>query len=183
MPMYHQVGSVPPKRHIQFRAPDGELYVEEGLGLEGFSGNESILYHRWSPCRVKKIHPQQPIVIEEWQPTQWAHRHLRLNEFPEGGDPIRGRQPLMFNDDVSIWYVRPTEEQKYYYRNGQGDEIVFVHEGEGTLRTTFGKIEYRPGDYLVIPRGTTYQLVANEGSAQRHLVFETPSHFSIPKEF
>ena len=183
MPMYHSLGEVPVKRHIQFRAPDGELYVEEVLGLEGFSGNESILYHRHSPCRVKKIHKQQPITMEEWVPDEWAHRHLRLNDWPEGGDPVQGRRPLMFNDDVACWYVRPTEQMDYYYRNGEGDELIFVHEGEGVLRTTFGKLPYRAGDYLVIPRGTTYQFAPAAGSAQRHWVFETPSHFEIPKEF
>ncbi len=183
MPMYHQLGELPAKRHTQFRQPDGNLYVEEVLGLEGFSGNESILYHRWSPCRVKHVGDMQPIELEEWRPKQWAHRHLRLNEFPEGGDPVRARQTLMFNGDVQMAYVRPTEPMQYFYRNGQADEIVFVHEGEGVLRTVFGPIRYFPGDYLVIPRGTTYQLVADEGSAQRHLIFETPSHFEIPKEF
>src|SRR3954471_25009098 len=118
MPMYHQLGEVPAKRHTQFRAPDGQLYVEEVFGLEGFSGNESILYHRHSPCRVAKVHPQQRYTIEEWQPDEWAHQHLRLKDFPEGGDPVRGRVPVMFNDDVVMSYVRPTEAQNYFYRNG-----------------------------------------------------------------
>jgi homogentisate 1,2-dioxygenase len=182
--MFQQRGAVPPKRHTQFRAPDGELYVEEVLGLEGFSGNESILYHRWSPCRVTHIHPQEKIVLEEWEPAEWAHRHLRLNEFPEAGDPVRGRQVLMFNNDVTMSYVRPTERMDYFYRNGQADELIYIHEGQGVLRTTFGPLEYRPGDYLVIPRGTTYQFdPRGEASSERHLIFETPSHFEIPKEY
>jgi homogentisate 1,2-dioxygenase len=181
--MYHALGELPPKRHTQFRAPDGELYTEEVLGLEGFSGNESILYHRTSPCRVSHVHPHERYEIEEWVPDEWAHRHLRLNQFPAGGDPILARQPLMFNDDVVMSYVRPTEPMRWFFRNGQADELVFIHEGTGTLHTQFGPIEYRSGDYLVIPRGTTYWLDADEDSEQRHLVFETPSHFEIPKEF
>ena len=210
MPMYQKCGEVPPKRHTQFRRPDGTLYTEEVLGLEGFSGNESILYHHRSPCRVKKIHNHVAFKLEEWCPDQYAHRHLRLHEFPEGGDAVRGRQPIMYNGDVVMSYVRPTDAMDYFYRNGQADELIFIHEGKGTLRTTFGRIDYRPGDYLVIPRGTTYQfefsdevgspvggvLQGEAGAAagsgngktrseapQRHLVFETPSHFEIPKEF
>lgn len=183
MPMYHKLGEVPHKRHTQFRRPDGKLLTEEVLGVEGFSGNESILYHHQSPCRVQKVHPLEAIPLEEWVPEEHAHRHLKLNEFPEGGDPVRGRQPMMFNNDVIMSYVRPTESMDYYYRNGQGDELIYIHEGEGVLRTIYGRLPYRPGDYLTIPRGTTYQFVATEGSAQRHLIFETPGHFAIPKHF
>ncbi len=183
MPMYHSLGEFPQKRHVQFRAPDGELFTEEVLGLEGFSGNESILYHRHSPCRVSKVHPIERFTIEEWQPDEWAHRHLRLKDFPEGGDPVRGRQPMMFNADVVVSYVRPTEQQSYYFRNGQADEVIFIHEGEGVLRTNFGKLPYRSGDYIVVPRSTTYQFVPADGSKQRHLIFETPGRISIPKEF
>ena len=183
MPMYHALGELPPKRHIQFRAPDGQLYTEEVFGLEGFDGNESILYHRHSPCRISRAFPHERVVLEEWLPEEHAHRHFKLKDFPVGGDPVRSRQPLMFNNDVIIWYVRPTDAMQSYYRNGQGDEIIFVHEGEGTLRTMFGPLRYRAGDYVVIPRGTIYQVVADEGSAQRHWIYETPGHFTIPKEY
>jgi homogentisate 1,2-dioxygenase len=184
MPMYHALGEMPRKRHTQFRAPDGKLYVEEVFGLEGFDGPESILYHRRSPARIKHARPFEPRPIVEWQPPEWAHRHLRFAEFPAQGDPVRGRQPFMYNNDIVMWYVRPTEDQPFYYRNGMGDEIIFVHEGTGVLRTMFGPIEYREGDYLVIPRGTIYRFELAEGSApQRHLVLETPGHFSIPKDF
>lgn len=183
MPMYHALGDMPAKRHTAFRAPDGTLYTEEVFGLEGFSGNESILYHRHSPCRIEQARPFEPRPITDWRPDEWAHRHLRFKDFPQQGDPIRGRQPFLYNHDIVMWYVRPTEPQPFFYRNGQGDEIIFVHEGEGVLRTMFGPLPYRAGDYLVIPRGTIYRVDAAAGSEQRHLVLETPGHFSIPKEF
>lgn len=183
MPMYHVLGEVPDKRHIQMRAPDGELYVEEVFGLEGFSGNESILYHRHSPCRISKAFPHEPVAIEEWIPPEHVHRHLRLAEFPAGGDPVRGRQALMFNGDVTCWYVRPTERMEQFYRNGQGDELIFIHEGGGMLRSMFGSLEYREGDYLVIPRGTIYQFEPAGSEPERHLIFETPGHIEIPREF
>ncbi|MCW2961697.1 MAG: homogentisate 1,2-dioxygenase [Thermoleophilia bacterium] len=184
MPMYHVMGEVPRKRHTQFRAPDGKLYVEEVFGLEGFDGPESILYHRRSPARISHARPFEPRPIQEWVPNEWAHRHLRFADFPVGGDPVRGRQPFMFNNDITMWYVRPDSQQEFFYRNGMGDEIVFIHEGEGTLRTMFGSIPYGPGDYLVIPRGTIYQFEMTPSSEpQRHLVLETPGHFSIPKDY
>lgn len=189
MPMYHALGELPPKRHIQFRAPDGELYVEEVFGLEGFEGAESILYHRTSPCRIVEAKPFRHTPIEEWQPEEWVHRHLRLQSVPGEGDAISGRRPFLFNNDVIMWHCRPVEEQQAFYRNGQGDEIVFVQEGSGVLRTIFGSLPYREGDYLVIPRGVLHRFEfevgekACGGPTQRHLVLETPGHFSIPKEF
>jgi homogentisate 1,2-dioxygenase len=195
MPMYQSRGEVPAKRHTQFRRPDGRLFVEEVFGLEGFSGNESILYHHNSPCRVKRIHPMEPIGRHPWMPEDHAHRHLRLADFPEGGDPVRDRQTLMYNADISMHYVRPDASMDYFYRNGHADELIFIHEGSGVLRTMFGPIAYRPGDYLLIPRGTIYQFelgsndrfgshaVEGPAQSQRHFVMEAPSHFEIPKEF
>jgi homogentisate 1,2-dioxygenase len=97
------------------------------------------------------------------------------------GDPISGRRLLMWNADVEISLCRPDEPQEFFYRNGEGDEVVFVHEGSGTLETIYGDLPYRPGDYVVIPRGTTYRFAA-EGP-QRHLVFESPGLIEIPRRY
>ena len=180
MPMYQQLGRLPRKRHIQFRE-NGTLLTEEVMGLEGFSGNESILYHLQSPCRVKEVGDFEPIEREEWVPDGHAHRHFRTYDVPAGGDPISGRQLLMWNDDVEIELARPTEAMEFFYRNGEGDEVVFVHEGTGTLETIFGDLPYKEGDYIVIPRGTTYRF-APEGE-QRHLVFVSPGLIEIPRRY
>ena len=142
MPMYQQLGRLPRKRHIQFRE-NGTLLTEEVMGLEGFSGNESILYHLHSPCRVKEVGDFEPIEREEWVPDGHAHRHFRTYDIPAGGDPISSRQLLMWNDDVEIALARPTEAMDFFYRNGEGDEVVFVHEGSGTLETIFGTCRTR----------------------------------------
>ncbi len=86
MPSYVSRGRLPRKRHIQFRE-NGTLLTEEVMGLEGFSGNESILYHLQSPCRVQEVAAFEPIVREEWVPDGHAHRHLRTHEVEPGGDP------------------------------------------------------------------------------------------------
>src|SRR4051794_8313148 len=149
MPTYQRLGRVPRKRHIQFRE-NGTLLTEEGMGLEGFSGNESILYHLHSPCRGKEIGSFGPIERKEGAPGPHTPRHFRTMGINSGGDRIAGRRLLMWNDDVEISLCRPTEAMDYHYRNGEGDEIVFVHEGKGTLETIFGDLPYREGDYVVI---------------------------------
>ncbi len=180
MPFYVRLGDVPRKRHIQHRE-NGTLMTEEVMGLEGFSGNESILYHVTSPCRVKELGPFEPIVRDEWVPDAHAHRHFTTWNVPEGGDAITGRKLLMWNADVEISLCRPNAEMDGFYRNGEGDEVIFVHEGSGTLETIFGDVPYKPGDYLVVPRGTTYRFAAD--GPQRHLVFESPGLIEIPRRY
>src|SRR5213596_1294146 len=133
MPFYVRLGDVPRKRHIQHRE-NGTLLTEEVMGLEGFSGNESILYHVTSPCRVKELGSFEPIVRDEWVPPAHAHRHFTTSGIPEGG--------------VEISLCRPSEPMDGFYRNGEGDEVIFVHEGAGTVETIFGDVTYRPGDYI-----------------------------------
>ena len=124
----------------------------------------------------------EPIVREEWVPEQHAHRHLKTYDATEpAGDEISGRRTLMWNNDVEISLCRPAESMDYFFRNGEGDEVIFVHEGCGTLETIFGDVPYCDGDYVVIPRGTTYRF-RPEGT-QRHLVFETPGLIEIPRRY
>ena len=151
------------------------------MGLEGFSGNESILYHLRSPVRVRELGDFEPIERDEWVPDAHAHRHFRTYGIEEEGDPISGRKLLMWNDDVEISLARPNEGMDFFYRNGEGDEVIFVHEGSGTLETIFGDVPYREGDYVVVPRGTTYRFAAE--APQRHLVFESPGLIEIPRRY
>ena len=137
MPFYQRLGDVPRKRHIQFR-DNGTLLTEEVMGLEGFTGNESILYHLQSPCRVMEVGDFEPIEREEWVPDAHAHRMMHTKDVEPGGDEVTGRRLLMWNADVEISLCRPTEQMDYFFRNGEGDEVIFVHEGSGTLETIFG---------------------------------------------
>ena len=181
MPFYQRLGDVPRKRHIQFR-DNGTLLTEEVMGMEGFTGMESILYHLQSPCRVKELGPFEPIERDEWVPDAHAHRHFKTADVPAGGDPITGRRLLMWNNDVEISLCRPSERMDGFFRNGEGDECIFVHEGSGTLETIFGDLPYKDGDYVVIPRGTTYRFVP-ETDEQRYLVFESPGLIEIPRRY
>ena len=127
MPTYQVRGDVPRKRHIQFR-DNGSLLTEEVMGLEGFTGNESILYHLTSPCRIKELGEFEAIKREEWVPDAHAHRHFKTIGIEPEGDEVSGRKLLMWNNDVEISLVRPSESMDYFFRNGEGDGH-FVHEG------------------------------------------------------
>jgi homogentisate 1,2-dioxygenase len=178
---YHTLGELPPKRHTQFRR-EGRLLVEEVMGYEGFSGNESILYHLVSPCRVSEVLEFTPIVREEWVPEAHVHRLTHTAGLPAGGDPIFGRHLLMWNADVEIAIARPTEQSDVFYRNGEGDEVFFAAEGSGTLETVFGSLPFRRHDYVVIPRGTTYRVVMDDGP-QTWLWFTTPGEIETPNRY
>ena len=178
---YERRGRLPAKRHVAFRDDDGMLLIEEVMGFEGFSGNESILYHLQTPCRVSDLGSFTAIEHEEWVPDAHAHRLFDSRQVPAGGDPVLGRRVLMFNSDVEIGVCRPREEQDYFYRNGEGDEVVFVHEGTGTLETTFGTLAYREHDYVVIPRGTTYRF--RPADDQLWLTFHTPGEVETPNRY
>ena len=133
MPFYQRLGDVPRKRHIQFRE-NGTLLTEEVMGLEGFTGNESILYHLQSPCRVMKLDGFEQIERKEWVPDQHAHRHFKTFDVKPEGDEVTGRRLLMWNSDVEISLCSPSETMDYFFRNGEGDEVIFVHEGSGVAR-------------------------------------------------
>ena len=180
MSVYLRLGEVPPKRHTQMWRND-RLLTEQVMGMEGFSGNYSILYHLQTPCRVMALGGFQSIPKEEWVPDEHQHMLFSTGELPASGDLISGRQLLMWNNDVEISFCRPAAAQEGYYRNGEGDEVIFVHEGEGMAETIFGHLPYRPGDYIVIPRGTTYRLVP-EGN-QKYLIFVSPGQIEVPRRY
>src|SRR5438034_10709146 len=106
VPFYQRLGDVPRKRHIQFR-DNGTLLTEEVMGMEGFVGMESILYHLQSPCRVMKVGDFEEIERKEWVPDAHAHRHFKTYGIDSEGDEISGRRLLMWNNDGEISRCRP----------------------------------------------------------------------------
>jgi homogentisate 1,2-dioxygenase len=178
---YHTLGELPAKRHIQFRR-NGTLLTEEVMGYEGFSGNQSILYHLKSPCRVRGVGELERLTVDEWIPDSYVHRHMKTAPVERAQDPIRGRRLLMWNDDVHIALCKPTCESEAFYRNGFGDECLFIAEGTGTIESIFGQIPFREHDYVVIPRGTTYRIRLDEGP-QTWLCFFTPGELEVPSRY
>ncbi len=182
MPSYHALGQLPPKRHTQFRKPDGTLYAEELFGVEGFSGCFSLLYHQFPPTRVSKIAKHSDVVSEEWHPQAHRHHHFKTAPLEPGGDPISGRRVLMFNNNVAIGVSRPTQAMNYFYRNAECDELYFVHEGSGIFETIFGPLPYHEGDYVNLPRGTTFRIVPDRGET-RLLVIEAHGPIETPRRY
>jgi homogentisate 1,2-dioxygenase len=184
MPPYHRLGEIPPKRHTQFRKPDGTLYSEELFGIEGFSNNYSNLYYHYPPTRVKKVEPFSERHLEEWRVDVQRHHHLKTAQLQPGGDAVLGTQVLMFNKDLSIGIALPTEPMNYFYRDGDSDTMYFVHDGHGVLETNFGLLPYHEGDYIIIPRGATYRFdIAQDSPNSRFLVVEAHGSIEPPRRY
>lgn len=181
MPFYHKLGEIPRKRHTQFRKPDGSLYREQLMGTKGFSGISSLLYHTNPPTQVRRAEKVRDLVLEAADQGPLVHRHFFTARLEKGGDPIDGRVPLLFNDDVTLSLCQPTAEMDYFYRNAEQDEVLYVHYGTGQLETVFGTLEYRAGDYLVIPMGTTYRVVVEQVS--KFFIIESNSAVETPNRY
>jgi homogentisate 1,2-dioxygenase len=182
MPSYHRLGQIPPKRHVQFRSPAGELYAEEVFGTEGFSGRYSILYHLALPPQARRIEPLGTFEPRPWPDCPHRHYHLRTRQIEAGGDPIGGRVPLLFNDDLTLSLASPSAAPKSLYKNCTHDELSFVHEGTGTLHTQFGDLSFHPGDYLYVPRGTI-QMLRLDGQRGRLLTVEAAGAIDLPRRY
>src|ERR1041384_8137870 len=187
MPRYVSLGQMPRKRHTQFRKPDGTLYHEQVFGTKGFSGISSILYHCHAPTQAEEYKPLGDARPELLNEEPLHHRHVKTMSRQPNGDPISGRTPLFANDDVSIGLCVPADPMEYFYKNADGDDLLFVHKGSGRLETMFGTLAYGDGDYLVIPRGTIYRVVptqpANEENQNRMLVIESASAVEVPRRY
>jgi homogentisate 1,2-dioxygenase len=182
MPVYRQLGEIPSKRHKIFRKPSGELYAEELVGNMGFVGPSSLLYHARCPTAVRALSAVRHVDRRAADPQPLRHRHFRTRRLASKGDAILDRKPLLFNKDVSLSIVEPAEALSEFYRNAQGDEIVFVTEGEGALETPFGHLAFGAGDYLVIPRGVLHRY--RFSSENRTLfVIESAGYVRTPRRY
>jgi homogentisate 1,2-dioxygenase len=183
MTYYYKLGTIPPKRHTQFRQPNGALYHEELMGIHGFSGIQSLLYHLHPPTQIYKILQHQKLSWTYRDEEPLCPRHLRTAAAEAYGDAIAARIPLMGNADVSIAIARPTCEMHYWYRFAHGDEVIFIHDGTGVLESQYGILHYRPGDYLVIPSGVLWRIIPDPDSSQRMLVIEARGHIEPPSRY
>jgi homogentisate 1,2-dioxygenase len=185
MPAYKQLGSIPPKRHIAHRREGGHkgegIYYEEVVTTAGFGRAYSIVYHLRPPTRVSKVEAAASVPLEIVPQAVLRHHHLKSNKMPKSGDPISGRVPILWNEDVSLARCRPAQAQDELFRNASADEIIFVHHGKGTLHTMFGPLPFRACDYIVIPRTTTYRIVF-EGDADL-LVIEAAGTVRVPPQY
>ncbi|MBC5774401.1 homogentisate 1,2-dioxygenase [Pontibacter sp. KCTC 32443] len=184
MPFYYKLGEIPHKRHTQFRQPDGSLYAEQLVGTHGFSGVSSLLYHINPPTKISRIEEPVPFKPKVAEGIKLAPHHLRtLNLETTGTDYLDARKTVLLNNDVDISICNPSErEMNYYYKNAASDEVVFVHDGSGDLLTQMGRIPFKTGDYLVIPRTVIHKFRFDEGQV-RLLIIESHSPIETPRRY
>jgi homogentisate 1,2-dioxygenase len=184
MPHYFTLGQIPHKRHTQFRKPDGGLYSEQLFSTEGFSSNYSLLYHVHPPTAIIKT--EEPVDVS---PKKASDNILKPRSF-EGfniksqADYLKSRTTVLFNNDVHIVLAAPQKglSGNTFFKNADSDEVLFIHEGSGTLRTQYGSLKFSYGDYLVVPRGTIYQ-IDFDTEANRLFIVESHSPVTFPKRY
>ncbi len=183
MPYYHKSGKIPHKRHTQFRKDDGSLYSEQLFSTEGFSNDYSLLYHVHPPTQIIKTSKPlnvAPVIAEE---KMLSHRSFEAFKLKPQKDYLQSRVPVLVNNDVHIVLAAPQESvRNYFYKNADADELIFIHEGSGTLKTMYGDLSFSYGDYLIVPRGTIYQIEFDNDN-NRLFIVESFSPIRFPKKY
>ncbi len=180
---YYQLGRIPSKRHVQFRKEDGSLYSEELFSTEGFSNNYSTLYHCNPPTRIVQVGEPFSVAPKTIHDNLLKHRSLQGFNIKPEDDYLESRKPILVNNDCSIILSAPRKSMNdYFFKNADADEMIFVHKGSGVCSSFYGELRFEYGDYLIIPRGTTYQLEFDDED-NRLLIVESYSPIVTPKRY
>ena len=183
MPRYHKLGDIPSKRHTVFKNKNGRFYYEELFGTIGFDGMSSLMYHTQRPTQVKEILNTYSISPKAAIENNLKSMMLMGFNIENESDFLKSRKVILFNNNCQISLASPTKSLKeYFYKNTDSDEVVFIHKGSGKLRTFLGNIDFKYGDYLVIPRGVIYQIDFNEEN-NRLFIVESKSPVYTPKRY
>ena len=183
MPRYHTLGKIPPKRHTVFKDDNDNFYYEELFGTIGFDGMSTLMYHTQRPTQVKAILKSFDVAPKIAVSKNMKSLKLEGFKVAPANDYLESRTCILANSDCQISLAAPKESlTHYFYKNTDSDEVLFIHKGSGTLRTHLGNIEFKYGDYLVIPRGIIYQIEFNE-SDNRLFIVESKSPVYTPKRY
>ncbi len=183
MPFYYNLGKFPPKRHTQFRKESGELYYEQLFGTEGFHGFSSLLYHVHRPTMVKSVKTFKDLTPVPAVNKNITSRMLKGFNVAPKDDFLESREIMLFNNDLNIALAAPKKSMTtYFYKNADADEVIFIHEGSGKLRTMMGNIPFSYGDYLVVPRGMIYQMEFDT-EKNRLFIVESFSPIYTPRNY
>ncbi len=183
MPIYHQLGTIPHKRHTVFEKASGGIHYEQLFGTEGFHGMSSLLYHVHRPTMIKSI--GTPVDVSPVAAVNKNITPLMLQGWnvPAQDDFLKSRVHMLFNNDLNITLAAPRKSMTdYFYKNADADELIFVHKGSGTLRTFLGNIKFGYGDYLLVPRGMIYQ-INFDTEDNRLFIVESFSPILTPKRY
>ncbi|MCS6990802.1 MAG: homogentisate 1,2-dioxygenase [Chitinophagales bacterium] len=183
MPFYHKLGNIPAKRHTQFRKPDGSLYAEQLFSTEGFSSVYSLLYHNHPPTVIIGVDEPLPVPIRIADVPRMVHRSFQGFKLQPEDDYLKSRRYVLVNDDIRIALAAPRKSMEgYFYKNADADELLFIHVGSGTLKSMYGVLPFESGDYVIIPRGTIYQIYF-EKEDNRLLIAESFSPIVPPRRY
>jgi len=183
VPHYHKLGQIPHKRHTQFRKPDGSLYSEQLFSTEGFSSHYSLLYHCHPPTEITRVEEPYYVAPRIAEEKMLKHRSFQGFNIAPAPDFLDSRKAVLVNNDCQVVLAAPQQSmQDYFYKNADADEMIFVHEGAGILHTQYGQLPFGYGDYLVIPRGTIYQ-IAFSNVQNRLFILESYSPIRFPKRY
>ena len=183
MPLYHKLGNFPQKRHTQFEKPNGGLYYEQLFGTEGFHGHSSLLYHVHRPTQIKEILNSYSVEPKIAIGKNIKSLLLKGFELKPEDDFLDSRKAMLVNKDCTIGLAAPKQSLRtYFYKNADADEMIFIHKGEGKLRTMMGNISFKYGDYLIIPRGMIYQ-IDFDTTENRLFYVESFAPFYTPKRY
>jgi homogentisate 1,2-dioxygenase len=149
-------------KQAHVKIPEG-LYEEEH-GRKGFFGRVSQIYHEHPPVGWSNIEGE---LKPQSMPPMFGDK-LPKNSFNE----------ILFNNDLVISIGLYDDNFQNFFRNADFDELFFIHEGEGRFETIYGHLSYKKGDYLNIPRGTTYKLFLQ--STTKFFKVEATSEFEEP---
>ncbi|MDM1043536.1 homogentisate 1,2-dioxygenase [Myroides sp. 1354] len=183
MPLYHRLGSIPPKRHTIFRKENGDLYYEQLFGTVGFDGMSTNMYHVHRPTQVKEIRKQYSVAPKIAKANNIQSYRLRGFQVEPENDYLESRKAVLTNSDCTIVLAAPKKSMEdYFYKNTDSDELIFIHKGSGTLRTFLGNLTFKYGDYLVVPRGMIYKMDFDTED-NRLFIVESKHPFYTPKRY
>ncbi|MCS4237121.1 homogentisate 1,2-dioxygenase [Myroides gitamensis] len=183
MPLYHRLGSIPPKRHTIFRKENGDLYYEQLFGTVGFDGMSTNMYHVHRPTQVKEIRKQYSVAPKIAKANNIQSYRLRGFQVEPENDFLESRKAVLTNSDCTIVLAAPKKSMEdYFYKNTDSDELIFIHKGSGTLRTFLGNLTFKYGDYLVVPRGMIYKMDFDTED-NRLFIVESKHPFYTPKRY
>ena len=183
MSHYHTLGKIPHKRHTQFRKPDGTLYSEQLFSTEGFSDDYSLLYHCYPPTMITKTDEPVDVSPKVAEEKMLKHRSFEGFKVKPEKDYLQSRKAILVNNDCHIVLAAPQESMTdHFYKNADADEMIFVHEGKGKVKTQYGELLFSNGDYIILPRGTIYQVEFND-KQNRLFIVESFTPLRFPKKY
>ncbi|MER2564278.1 MAG: homogentisate 1,2-dioxygenase [Myxococcaceae bacterium] len=180
------LGTIPRKHHIQLKDASGHLHWEQCITQDGFEAPYTITYHRHAPHRqlpMKTTHgfagPRTAAPSEGL-----LKRHFLSQSLPATTkSPLDSRLPMLFNADVTLSVLKPGADDAVYFTNADGDDLFYIHEGGGTLRTLLGDLDFGPGDYVFVPRGILHRFTLKPGVAQWWLSIECRGGAHVPRQW